>query len=79
MTVLLDRALAELKKRPEQEQDTIARDILARIGVPQGHSQVSLLGRGKSVLRLTDPDDDLIDLLSEGDIAAWYGNMPVAD
>jgi hypothetical protein len=79
MTALLDRALAELKKRPVQEQDTIARDILARIGVPHGHAPGSLFGRGQSVLQLADPADDLIDLLSEEDIAAWYGHSPVAD
>ena len=72
MTALLDRAIAELKKRSDREQDDVARDILARIGQPQSCTPSSAFGRGKSVLRLTDPSDDLIDILTDEDIAAWY-------
>ena len=78
MTVLLDRAVTELKKRSDREQDDVARDILARIGEPQAGVQSSAFGRGKSVLQLADPSDDLIDLLTDDDVRAWYADKSAA-
>jgi hypothetical protein len=77
MTALLNRAMAELEKRPTQEQDAIARDILARIGEPQAHAQQSVIGRGASVLRFTDPSDDMVDILTEADVHAWFADKAV--
>lgn len=72
MTVLLDRAVKELKKRSDREQDAVASDILARIGEPLTGKTSSAFGRGKSVLRLADPSDDLVDILTDEDVALWY-------
>jgi hypothetical protein len=72
MTALLDRAVTELKKRSDREQDEIARDILARIGEPQARAQASVLGRGRAVMSFSDPHDDMINILTEEDIAEWY-------
>jgi hypothetical protein len=77
MTALLERAVAELKKRTDREQDDIARDILARIGEPQTRARASVLGRGRAVMSFTDPNDDMINILTEEDIAAWYVDKPV--
>ena len=77
MTALLDRAVTELKSRSAREQDEIARDILARIGAPHAGAHASAFGRAKGVLRLTDPHDDFIDILTAEDIAAWYGGDPM--
>jgi hypothetical protein len=74
MTSLLDRAVTELKKRSDREQDDIARDILARIGECYPATRASAFGRGRAVIHLTDPNDDFINLLTEDDIAAWYSD-----
>jgi hypothetical protein len=76
MTTLLDRAMTELKKRSDREQDDVARDILARIGEPIGRARVqsTVFGRGIGEITRANPDDDFIDLLSEDDVAAWYAN-----
>jgi hypothetical protein len=78
MTTLLDRALSELKKRSDREQDDVARDILARIGEPLVRAQTSAFGRGRAVIRSSDPNDDFINLLTEEEIASWYAddNLP---
>ena len=78
MTALLDHAMTQLKKRSDREQDDIARDILARIGEPRSVAPSSAFGRGKSVLQLADPNDDLIDILTDDDIAAWYADKLAA-
>ncbi len=76
MTELLERALRELKKRPDQEQDAIAREIFARIGEARAPAQSSVVGRGKSVLRLLDPSDTLIEIQTPEEIASWYAGKP---
>jgi hypothetical protein len=78
MTALLDRAIAELKKRADREQDDVARDILARIGEPQARAHSSVFGRGRSVLKFVDANDDLIDILTEDDIGEWYAGKSSA-
>lgn len=72
MTALLDRAVTELKSRSAREQDEIARDILARIGEPNAGPKGSVIGRGKGEVSRVHADDDLIDLLTDEDIAEWY-------
>ena len=72
MTTLLDRAVAELKKRPDHEQDLVARDILARIGEPLAREQATVLGRGRAVMSFADPNDAMIDILTAEDVAEWY-------
>ena len=79
MTTLLDRAVAELKKRPDHEQDLVARDILHRIGEPLAREQATVLCRGIGEITRVDPDDDLIDLLSEEDVTEWYANPDPAN
>ncbi len=79
MSELLKQAVSELTKRSEREQDDIARDILARIGQPAGHALQSAFGRGRSELALADPEDTLVDILTDEDVAAWYVNVDPAN
>jgi hypothetical protein len=78
MTTLLDRAISEIKKRSDREQEDIARDILARIREPVAQAPGSVLGRGRAVMSFADPNDDMINILTEEDIAARYAEKLVA-
>lgn len=79
MNTLLDRAISEIKKRSDREQEDIARDILARIGEPLAQAPGSVLGRGRAVMSFADPNDDMINILTEEDIAAWYRDQDPAN
>lgn len=81
MTTLLDRAVTELKKRTDREQDDIARDILVRIGTASTHAHplLSARGRGRPVITLADSSDTMIDILTADDIAAWYPDSDPAN
>ena len=79
MTALLDLALAELKKRSDREQDDVARDILARIGGAASCTPSEpVIVQSKTILRLVDPNDELVDILTDADIAEWYSDKLAA-
>ena len=78
MTDLLDRALKELKKRSHREQDDVARDILARIGSAAAAPSEPVIGQSKTILHLVDPNDALVDVLTDADVAEWYSDKLAA-
>ena len=78
MTDLLDRAVKELTKRSNREQDDVARDILARIGNAAAAPSEPVIGQSKTILHLVDPNDDLVDVLTDADVAEWYSDKLAA-